>query len=126
VDELAMFVLAVYAPEGSTANLEAEAKQLIGARQPGVQIVAEAGIGSTPQSPEVWVFSPPMAEFAPPDPQQLRYFGRGLSEADAPAIAKSPSVVVMTWFVPSKQLTPILHSATALTRDLAASSGGWV
>ncbi len=89
----------------------------------GLHAVDADGRGTTPS---VLIVAPPMAEFAPPSPEELRSAGRGLSGDQMRAVQRSTEAVVMA-FAGTKEQLPALHrDALRMTAAVAARTGGVV
>jgi uncharacterized protein YegJ (DUF2314 family) len=66
------------------------------------------------------------AQYAPPDPQMLQYFGRGLSREQAEALAHSKQVLVLDFGHASEHMLPALADASALVAEIARDTGGLI
>jgi uncharacterized protein YegJ (DUF2314 family) len=59
-------------------------------------------------------------------PERLRYFGRGLSAADAAAIAKAHDAVTIMIAGPAEQVPEMVRGSAAVARSSAAAVHGWI
>jgi uncharacterized protein YegJ (DUF2314 family) len=71
-----------------------------------------------PARPSVWLSSPPIADFAPPDERSLKFFGRGLSAEEKRALPASKAVTVLAFAAPA--------AAALSTYRLSLDLGGFV
>jgi uncharacterized protein YegJ (DUF2314 family) len=64
--------------------------------------------------------------YPPPDVPSLRYFGRGISDAQAAALQKSTGAIVLTFAHDQKDTWGELRKATELTASVARATGGLI
>lgn len=78
------------------------------------------------KTPSVLLVAPPMSEFAPLPVDRLRYFGRGLTEAQAQSVQRSAEAVVMAFVGTKEQATALHRDALRMTAAVAEKSGGLI
>ncbi len=78
------------------------------------------------KTPSVLLVAPPMSEFAPPAVDRLRYFGRGLTEAQAQGVQASREAVVMAFAGTKGQSAALHRDALRMTAAVAVKTGGLI
>lgn len=68
----------------------------------------------------------PLDVYAPPDPEMLQRFGRGLSADEAEALQETESVLILDWTYPKEHVWNGLRSALEITSSLARNTGGLI
>ena len=121
--ELIGFQLAVYytaAPAGDPLS----AMRTLAARLPALAVVKQL-----PDRPTGMMLSGRMemdvqANYAPPSPVALGYFGRGLSKEQVAALQRSQQALLLNFSHPKKFTLEALRNAYGLAEQLARQTGG--
>jgi len=118
--ERAVMRFAIYFTPRATRDARAELARLV-ARElhPPLPIDPEPAVGS-----HLRMTSPAIADFAPPDPHQLEYFGRGLTAEQVAAVQKSQEVVLLEFVAEGAGRHAIHRGAMTIMHDLALRCGG--
>ncbi|HEX4384645.1 MAG TPA: hypothetical protein VH083_16905 [Myxococcales bacterium] len=112
--------LAVY---HSAADGAARARELIARKHPELRVrTQEREKGGT----SVFIREPPVAKYAPPDSDMLRYFGRGFTPDDEKRLVGSKSVTVLDLTARNADGFAALHALHELVLDLARATSGYV
>lgn len=64
------------------------------------------------------------AEYAPPDISSLKYFGRGLTQAQAQAVQKSEQAYILNFGYPRSEVWSGLRAAYEIAESVARETGG--
>lgn len=122
--EPVLFEFALYFSPKPSANPEAELERLLTDRSrrmhlAGAVAAAEAivTVGSK------WS---PLADYAPPSAESLRYMGVGVPAAAAADLAKADRVFILGFSTPAYGVLVANRSACALMADLATATGGMI
>ena len=124
VAEPVVIAYAVYAVPDGKEDVEAAAKAVH--RQSFEHLAVLTPSTTDPTLPGVEIDVPAMNEFAPPDPEMLKYFGRGLDAAQVQAVQRSPKVVVMTFVSDAANAGKVYADAGRMAAAVANRSGGLV
>ncbi|MCE9574045.1 MAG: DUF2314 domain-containing protein [Deltaproteobacteria bacterium] len=116
-------LLAVYYLPQPTSPPRAAFDALVKA-QPGLHLVTTS-LDDGPR-PAIMFLEPPIAEFAPPTADNLKYFARGLSPAEVVAVPNSQHVAGFGIASTGADAVAGLRLAHRLAADLAAKTGGVV
>jgi uncharacterized protein YegJ (DUF2314 family) len=65
-------------------------------------------------------------EYAPPDVESLKYFGRGLTQEQEHALQKSDEVLILDFAHPKEQVWTALRSANEIVEEIARKASGLV
>lgn len=124
-DQIAFQFAIFYLPRPASEPL-AELDALLNGKFSGVRQVET--IDGPEESPALAarMVSDPKREYAPPDLESLRYFGRGLSRDQAEALQDSEAVLILDWAYSQDHVWTGLRSAVELTASLARSTGGLI
>lgn len=114
---------AVYGMPGGEGTVLAAAKEIHAQEFSGLHLATTQAANKTPS---VLLVAPPMSEFAPPTVERLRYFGRGLPEAQANAVQESREAVVMAFAMSKKQSDAVHRDALAMAAAVAKKAGGLI
>jgi uncharacterized protein YegJ (DUF2314 family) len=114
---------AVYALPDGTEDVLAAAKAVRASDDAKLPRVIE---GDPPSKIGLRIHAPPIDKYAPPDPEALKYFGRGLSEAQAAGVQRSPKVVVLTFTADAANADKIHAAALTMVAAVAKRSGGLI
>jgi uncharacterized protein YegJ (DUF2314 family) len=126
LEEHIVFEFAVYVLAETPTDLLATAKSVIAAHFPEFHVVQEA----TAQIDRKYVL-PRIVEdvkrnYAPPDLESLRFFGRGISRQDAERLQNCTSALVLDFALPSQSRWDGLKEANLMIGELARKFGGLV
>ena len=66
------------------------------------------------------------SDYAPPEPAMLRRFSFGLAQADADAIVKSRTALILDFAHPTSRALPALRKASMLVEQLARETHGFI
>jgi uncharacterized protein YegJ (DUF2314 family) len=77
-----------------------------------------------PDGPAVVVRAPPLAEYAPPRPESLKYANRGLDDAHQTALLATSQVSLLEFRIGGDAVDALYASALRLVGALAKSAGG--
>jgi uncharacterized protein YegJ (DUF2314 family) len=116
---------AVYAMPGKTVDLKRVAEKVRKGKYAYLKPIADLGkdVKSIPV-PGVHFDTPDIKTYAPPDPQALGYFGRGLTTEQVEAVQKSPGVLVMSFSADRENLAKVHQDALEMTAVIAEKAGG--
>lgn len=119
----AYFEYAVYYPQVPTDDLEARLRQIL--RNDGAPRLVRTPPAS-PQEPLVLMrVERDISKYRPPDPEFIRYFGRGLSQEQAAALQTSRQVAIFDFAQPAANLRG-LRAADLLIETFARQTGGLI
>lgn len=117
------FQYAVYYLPHPTSEPTAALDELLEAEEADLARVEE--LPEIPTDSLVAVWSPEsIDDYAPPDPQLIQYFGRGLSADQAETLQASQEVFVMDFAHPGDRLFDGMRTANAVAEVVALQTGG--
>lgn len=118
------FQFAIYYPTPPQPEPMAVLQRRLAA-SPGMPKLVQAlpDTASEPVLAAQWV-TQARQRYAPPLPQAVQYFGRGLSQAQAQALQGADQVLVIDFAHPARLAMPALRQATLLVEQVARDSGG--
>lgn len=121
---VAVYAFALYFSKAQGAAPDKLARELAASAPYGFQVVATLDAGVKPvQSVMLKTFAGNVAaDYAPPTVASLKYFGRGLTLAQAEGLQKTPQVLVLVFKVPTRDAMPGLRKANALAHRLATET----
>lgn len=108
---------AVYAMPGGKTKLAKLAESLAGELP-----LAESR--EAQKAGQLSIETPSLTDYAPPNPEELQYFGKGLSAQEVEAVQKTPEVVALTMVSEPEDATDNHVALLKLTAELAEASGG--
>ena len=115
--------LAVYGPQPIPPAVAKDAQDAARARFPGVNVLL---MPMNAPLPQVLIFAPDIASFAPPTERQLTHFGRGLDATQRHLAAESKGVLVLGWKLDADPTLDRLREAQRLAFDVAQKVDGFV
>lgn len=124
VREPITIAFAVYALPGIEVDVLEAAKRLHAKAY--AHLPAFEGPDAMAAKPGLWISTPPLSEFAPPDAESLRFFGRGLSPEQVIGVQTSPMVVLLTFTSDAANASRVHGDAIAMLAVLAEKTGGLV
>lgn len=116
------FALAVYTFDRDAGNLRGKVEAL--RRRSFPELRPWYPNADVPLAPAVEFELPPIAEFAPPDAEDLRYFGRALDSRDAERLPNATAAIVVIFHGLPGELASIYPTALRFVHAVAAELDG--
>jgi uncharacterized protein YegJ (DUF2314 family) len=122
--DLVAVQLAVYLPDAFDANSRDIASKIIGERKEGLQILNDFPTPEEVETACVVLKEVDTEEYAPPDADAIKHFGRGLNEEQAESLQDSKKALILVFLHQREQAWPALLNACAILEEIGRDTDG--